>query len=78
MLYLDDITIYYKNWHEHFSALKPMFERCRRYEISLNPKKSIFAVTEGKILGFIVSKEGIIIDWECTEFISNIGLPGSW
>ena len=54
-----------------------MFERCRKFDISLNPKKSIFAVTEGKLLGFIVSKEGMIIDQECTEAISKIGLPNS-
>ena len=54
-----------------------MFERCRKYGISLKPKKSIFAVIEGKLLGFIVSKEGMIIDLEHTKSISNIGLPGS-
>ena len=46
--------------------------------ISLNPKKSIFAVIEGKLLGFIVSKEGMIIDLERTKSISKIDLPGSW
>ena len=35
-------------------------------------------VTEGNLLGFIVSKEGMIIDPKCTEAISNIVLPGSW
>ena len=34
-------------------------------------------VTKGQLLVFIVSKEGIIIDPECTKSISNIGLPGS-
>ena len=77
MLYLDYIKIYSKKQHEHFSALKQVFERCKKYEISINPNKSIFTVTEGKMLGFLVSKEGMIIDSECTKAISNIGLPGS-
>ena len=38
---------------------------------------SIFAVTEGKLLGFVVSKEGMIIDLERIEAISKIGLPNS-
>ena len=59
------------------SALKQVFERCRKFSISLNPKKSIFAVTEGKFLGFIVSKEGMIIDPEHVEAISKIDLPNS-
>ena len=35
-------------------------------------------VTEGKILGFIISKEGMIIDLECIKSISKIDLLGSW
>ena len=62
ILYLDDITIYSKNRHGHLSTLKQVFERCRKYGISLNPKKSIFTVIEGKMLVFIVSNEGMIID----------------
>ena len=54
-----------------------MFECCRKYGISLNPKNSIFTVMEGKLLGFFFSKEGMIIDPKCTEAISNISLPGS-
>ena len=34
-------------------------------------------VMEGKLLGFIVFKEGMIIDPKCTEAISKIGLPRS-
>jgi len=41
----------------------------------LNPKKSIFAVTEGKLLGHILSKEGIIIDPERIETIMRIQPP---
>ena len=62
VVYLDDVTIYSKKRHEHLSTLKQVFKRCRKYGISLNPKKSIFTVIEGKLLGFIVSKEGMIID----------------
>ena len=45
--------------------------------ISFNPKKSIFVVMQGKLLGFIVSKEGMIIDQERTEAISKIDFPNS-
>ena len=48
-----------------------------KFGISLNHKKSIFVVMEGKMLGFIVSKEGMIIDPERIESISKIGLPNS-
>ena len=48
-----------------------------KYGISLNPKKSIFAIPEGKIMGFIVSWDEIIIDPERVEAIEKICLLGS-
>jgi len=45
------------------------------YGISLNPKKSIFALQEGKLLGFVVSKEGITIDPARLKITSKIPLP---
>ena len=77
IVYLDDLTIYSKKQQDHLSAWKQVFERCRKFVISLNPKKSIFAVTKGKLLGFVVSKEGMIIDLERIEAISKIDLPNS-
>ena len=61
VVYLDDITIFSKKREEHAFHLKQIFERCRKYGISLNPKKCVFAVTEGKLLGHVVSKKGISI-----------------
>ena len=62
VVYLDDITIFSKKREEHAFHLRQIFERCRKYGISLNPKKCVFVVTEGKLLGHVVSKEGISID----------------
>ena len=75
VVYLDDITIYSKKRHDHLFSLRQVFERCRKYGISLNPKKSISTVMEGNILGFIVSKDGMIVDPKRTDMISIIGLP---
>ena len=49
--YLDDITIFSKKKEEHAFHLKKIFECCRKYGISLNPNKCVFAVIEGKLLG---------------------------
>jgi hypothetical protein len=43
---------------KHIDHLREVFERCRLFGISLNPKKCLFVVSEGKLLGHIVSKEG--------------------
>ena len=47
---------------DHLDHLHLVFERCRHYEIWLNPHKYIFCIKVGHLLGFIVSKEGIRVD----------------
>ena len=75
VVYLDDITIFSKRREEHMFHLRHIFEHCRKYGISLNPKKCVFVVTEGKLLGHIVSNKGISIDLERIKSIEQIPLP---
>ena len=42
---------------------------------SLNPKRSVFGINKGKLLGHIVSKDGIRVDPERIEAIKRILLP---
>ena len=55
VIYLDDITIFSKSDEEHVAHLLRMFKKCRKFGISLNPKKSFFAMKEGKLLRHIIS-----------------------
>lgn len=62
VVYLDDATMFSKRREDQLMNLRNFFNRCRKYDISLNPKKSIFIVTIGKLLVFVVSKEGMRIE----------------
>ena len=62
VIYMDDITLFSKFNRNHAKHLEKVFLKCRRYGISLDPRKSIFSLKEGKILGCIISKEGIKIN----------------
>jgi hypothetical protein len=62
VVYLDDLTMYSKNREDHIQHLTHIFKTCRKYGISLNPKKTIFGVEEGKLLGHIISQARIHID----------------
>jgi hypothetical protein len=75
VVYLDDVTVYSKNREDHIQHLTQIFERCGKYDISLNPKKTIFAVEEGKLLRQIISQAGIRIDPEVIKAITQLPLP---
>jgi hypothetical protein len=51
--------------------------KCRKFGPSLNLKKSLFSMKEGKLLGHIVSVEGVRIDSSRVEAIQTLSLPRS-
>jgi hypothetical protein len=75
VIYLDDLTVFSKKRGDHLKDLSLVLQRCRMHGISLNPKKSVFFVEEGKLLGHIVSKEGIRIDPDRIKAIRQLSLP---
>jgi hypothetical protein len=77
VIYLDDITVFSRSDREHCEHLKRVFLKCRKFGLSLNPKKSLFSMKEGKLLGHIVSAEGVRIDPSRVEAIQTLSLPRS-
>eukprot|EP00253_Pinus_taeda_P006823 PITA_06823 len=77
VVYLDDITVFSKREEYHLKHLERILLKCRRFGISLNTTKSIFALTSGKLLGHIISEEGIRIDPNRVSAIQRLDLPRS-
>ena len=75
IIYLDDITMFSQSDLDHLQHLKWVFLKCRKFGISLNPKKSHFAMEKGKLLGHIISERGIKVDPDRVAAIQKIGLP---
>ena len=69
---MDDVTIYSKKRNEHMMHLKQFFDRCKKYGISLNFKKSFFIVTKAKLLGFVVLKDVMTVKLERTKVIAKL------
>jgi hypothetical protein len=44
LIYLDDITVYSDSDEQHLGHLKRVFQKCKKFSISLNPKKSHFGM----------------------------------
>jgi hypothetical protein len=48
-----------KNEEDHIADLKETFANLRAAELKLNPKKCVFSVCRGKMLGYIIGPEGV-------------------
>jgi hypothetical protein len=77
VIYLDDIMVFSSSDKEHHRHLRKVFMKCQRFDLSLNPQKYLFAMQEGKLLGHIVSAEGVRIDPSRVEAIQTLSLPRS-
>ena len=72
LVYMGNITVYSRWAKDHVRHLERFFIKCRKYGISLNPRKSNFALEEGKLLGHIISKKGIKIDLDMVKGILKV------
>lgn len=75
VVYMDDVIVFSRKRLNHLHHLKQIFERCRKYGISLNPNKSIFVVSEGNLIGKIITKSGITVDPNIVKAITQIPHP---
>jgi hypothetical protein len=58
-VYVDDIVVKIKSRASLLDNLVQVFDRLRSTRTKLNPDKYVFGVTTGKLLGFLVSYQGI-------------------
>lgn len=72
---MDDILVKSLNALDHLSHLEEVLNQLVEYRLMLNPKKCVFGVTSGKLLGFIVSRRGIKIDPKKVKDIMDMDPP---
>ena len=58
-VYVDDIVIKTYQANTLLEDLRETFRALNHYRIKLNPKKCVFSVPAGKLLGYMVSARGI-------------------
>ena len=74
-IFMDDLCIHLKDRNKHIDHLTKIFKQCQIYQICLNPEKCKFMVCQGKILGNIVSKNGISMDLDKIRVIVDLPRP---
>jgi hypothetical protein len=75
--YVDDIVVARKNKGDHLADLADTFANMRDAQLRLNPKKCVFRVRQGKILGYLVSHRGIEANPTKIQEIINMTPPQS-
>ena len=75
MVYIDDIVVYSKSEKEHQEHLKLVFDALEQNGLKLKPSKCRINVEKVKLLGYIVSADGITCDPEKTKAIAELGQP---
>lgn len=75
LIYLDDLIVFGRNLENHNKNLIKVFERLRKVNLKLNPRKCEFLKKELLYLGHVISSEGIKPDPRKTEALRNYPVP---
>ena len=71
-IFMDDLCVHTLKREDHVSQLRQVFDKCQVYRICLNPDKCKFMVRQGRILGHIVSTNGIATNEEKIKVILEL------
>ena len=74
-IFMDDFSVFGDSYEGCLENLRRVLERCQEKNLVLNWEKCHFMVTQGIVLGHIVSKERIEVDRAKVELISNLPTP---
>ena len=74
-VYMDDITVYGENFEECLVNLETILHRCIKKNLVLNWEKCHFIVSQGIVLGHIISEKGIEVDKAKVDLISKLPQP---
>ncbi len=74
-LYLDDVLVYATNDDKFLERLGIVFERFRQFNITLNPKKCSFGLTEVEFVGHVLKSDGVCFSTEKRTKVLDFPLP---
>ncbi|RDY09643.1 Retrovirus-related Pol polyprotein from transposon 17.6, partial [Mucuna pruriens] len=76
-VFMDDFTVYADSFEACLSNLSKVLRRCIDTNLVLNFEKCHFMVTEGIVLGHLVSNRGIEVDKAKIDIITSLPNPAS-
>jgi hypothetical protein len=73
--YIDNIVVKSEMRGDLLDDLNETFNNLRKFKMMLNPKKCVFGVSSGKLLGYMVSSQGIDTNLKKVEAIEKLQPP---
>lgn len=73
--YINDILVKSMTFGQHLRDLKEVFQVLEDHNMKFNPFKCVFAIREGKFLGFLVSYRGTEPNPEKIQVLLGINPP---
>jgi hypothetical protein len=70
--YIDDIVVKSEKRGDLLDDLKETFNNLRKFKMMLDPKKCVFGMLSGKLLGYMVSSSGIDVNLKKVEAIKKL------
>jgi hypothetical protein len=74
-LYLDDIIVFGNTEVEFLNNLSRVFERLRKFGITVNPSKCRFGLSEIEYVGHVINENGLTFSTEKREEVLKFPLP---
>ncbi|XP_062155188.1 uncharacterized protein LOC133863244 [Alnus glutinosa] len=78
VVYFDDILVYSKSQEQHMDHLRQVLQTLREQKMYVNLKKCHFCTNSLVFLGYVVCKEGIMMDPSKIEAITSWPTPKSF
>jgi hypothetical protein len=74
-VYMDDVIVHGKTHTEFIDRLRQIFERCRLYNVSLNPAKSLIGMNQVEYVGSLIDKDGMHFSKAKLSEVENFPVP---
>lgn len=75
LVYIDDILVHAKDFNQELQNLREVFQKLRKANLKLNPKKCVLFANEVAYLGHIVSCHGVSADPSKVKAIQTWPVP---
>jgi len=74
-LYLDDLLVHATTFPEYMTRLRKVFERLEKHNITLNPTKCEFGLSEVEYVGYVINEQGYTLSEGRKEAVFQIPRP---